>query len=335
MKAMVLEGHGDIGSAPLQLEDRPVPSPGPGEILLRVRCCGVCHTDLHIVEGELPEIKLPRIPGHQIVGMVEECGPEADRFERGRRVGVPWLYSTCGACRYCATGKENLCPAALFTGLDVHGGYAEYVTVHEDYAYDLPPEFSDSAAAPLLCAGVIGYRALRLSYLRPGGRLGLYGFGASAHVAIQIARHWACRVFVFTRSTAHQELAEKLGAEWVGRAEGTPPEKLDAAVVFAPAGGLVPEALRVLDRGGTVSLAGIYMSPIPSFPYEILYGERTVRSVSNSTRQDVTDLLRIAGEIPIHTEVESFELIEANQALAALKRSEIDEAAVLSVAGSR
>ena len=330
---MVLERHGDIGSAPLQLEDRPVPSPGPGEILLRVRCCGVCHTDLHIVEGELPEIELPRIPGHQIVGMVEECGPEADRFERGRRVGVPWLYSTCGACRYCTTGKENLCPAALFTGLDVDGGYAEHVTVHEDYAYDLPTEFSDSAAAPLLCAGVIGYRALRLSDVRPGDRLGLYGFGASAHVAIQIARHWACRIFVFTRSTQHQELAEKLGAEWVGRAEGTPPEKLDAAVVFAPAGDLVPEVLRVLDRGGTVSLAGIYMSPIPSFPYEILYGERTVRSVSNSTRQDAVDLLRIAGEIPIRTEVESFELIEANQALAALKRSEIDGAAVLSVAG--
>ena len=330
---MVLERHGDIGSAPLRLEDRPVPSPGPGEILLRVRCCGVCHTDLHIVEGELPEIELPRIPGHQIVGMVEECGPEADRFERGRRVGVPWLYSTCGACRYCTTGKENLCPAALFTGLDVDGGYAEYVTVHEDYAYDLPAEFSDSAAAPLLCAGVIGYRALRLSDVRPGDRLGLYGFGASAHVAIQIARHWACRIFVFTRSTLHQELAEKLGAEWVGRAEGTPPEKLDAAVVFAPAGDLVPEVLRVLDRGGTVSLAGIYMSPIPSFPYELLYGERTVRSVSNSTRQDAVDLLRIAGEIPIRTEVESFELIEANQALAALKRSEIDGAAVLCVAG--
>ena len=334
MKAMVLEAHGDISSAPLRLQDRPAPRPGPGEILLRVKCCGVCHTDLHIVEGELSGIELPRVPGHQIVGTVEASGPKADRFVSGRRVGVPWLYSTCGRCRYCAEAKENLCPAARFTGRDVDGGYAEFVTIHEDYAYDLPDTFSDLAAAPLLCAGVIGYRALRLSDVQPGNRLGLYGFGASAHVAIQIARHWGCRVFVFTRSPGHQELAEGLGAEWVGRAEETPPEKLDAAVVFAPAGDLVPEVLRVLDRGGTVSLAGIYMSPIPSFPYERIYGERTVRSVSNSTRQDAIDLLGIAAEIPVRTQVESFGLADANKALLALKRSEIEGAAVLSVAGS-
>ena len=321
----------DVGKLPLRMRDWPVPEPGKGEIRLRVKCCGVCHTDLHTVEGDLRPPTLPLIPGHQVVGLVDGAGPGAARFRQGDRVGVPWLYQTCRQCRFCVSDRENLCEGARFTGLDVNGGYAEYIIVREDYAYELPATFSDIEVAPLLCAGIIGYRALRLSEIRHGGRLGLYGFGASAHIAVQIARHWQCEVYVFTRSEEHRRLAIELGAAWVGRAEDEPPERIEAAVVFAPDGGLVPEVLRVLEKGGTVSLAGIYMSPIPSISYDLLYSERTVRSVANSTRQDARDLLCLAGEIPIRTEVEAFRLEEANRALVRLKERRVQGAAVLTL----
>jgi propanol-preferring alcohol dehydrogenase len=297
-----------------------------------VRACGLCHTDLHTVEGDLPLPRLPLIPGHQIVGLVEAVGQGVSRFRTGDRVGVPWLHSTCGACAYCRRGDENLCDDARFTGYHVDGGYAQYTVVSQDFAYPLPPGFSDIEAAPLLCAGVIGFRALRLSQVRPGQRLGLYGFGASAHVVIQVALHWGCQVYVFTRSEEHRRLARQLGAAWVGRAEDEPPGRLDSAIIFAPAGGLVPHALRVLGKGGTLALAGITMSTIPELDYALLYHERTVRSVANSTRQDAEDLLRVAAEIPIRTEVQVFPLPEANRALQLLKQGQIRGAGVLEIA---
>ncbi len=331
MRAMMLEGIAGIDRSSLKMRQVDIPKPGSGQILVRVECCGVCHTDLHTVEGEVAVSALPRVLGHQIVGTVETPGPGSSRFDRGARVGVPWLYSTCGACGFCRSGRENLCPNARFTGVDVDGGYAEFVVAEEGFVCALPDEVSATEAAPLLCAGVIGYRALRMSAIRPGGRLGLYGFGASAHIAIQVARHWGCRVFVFSRSRGHRAMAIELGAEWTGLAEDTPPDALDSAVVFAPAGQIVPQVLRVLDRGGTVALAGIYMSPIPEMEYSRIYGERTIRSVANATRDDAARLLRLAGEIPIKTRVEVYRLEEANRALLALKRSEIDGAAVLEV----
>ena len=329
---MVLEEPGIVETSPLRLRERSLPDPGPGELLLRVRCCGVCHTDLHLVEGDLGTEHLPRIPGHQIVGTVEAAAAGTGRYRRGQRVGVAWLNSTCGACGFCQTGRENLCREARFTGLHTDGGYAEYLIVREDSAVALPDTHSDVSAAPLLCAGIIGYRALRMSGIGPGERLGLYGFGASAHIAIQIARHWSCRVFVFTRSSEHRRLASRMGAEWVGRAEETPPTGLDAAVVFAPAGEIVPEALRVLDRGGTLALAGIYMTPIPSIPYERIYGERSVVSVSNSTRRDQEELIELASAVPIRVETATFALEDANRALRAVKDSQISGAAVLEIA---
>jgi propanol-preferring alcohol dehydrogenase len=291
----------------------------------------VCHTDLHTVEGDLSLPKLPVVPGHQIVGVVDSIGSDAGRFAAGDRVGIPWLYSTCGTCEYCERDFENLCEGARFTGLHADGGYAEYMTAPAAYAYALPDAFPDLQAAPLLCAGIIGCRALRLSDAEPGKRLGLYGFGASAHVTIQIALYWGCEVYVFTRSEAHRTHAGELGAAWAGRAEDTPPKPLDSAIIFAPAGGLVPEALRVLRKGGTLALAGIHMSPIPQMDYGLLYGERTIRSVANSTRQDAEELLQLAAEIPIRTDIETFPLSEANQVLERLKRSDIRGAAVLQV----
>jgi propanol-preferring alcohol dehydrogenase len=292
----------------------------------------VCHTDLHTVEGDLALPKLPLVPGHQIVGMVEARGEGATRFELGRRVGVPWLYRTCGRCSFCDRGLENLCEDALFTGLHADGGYAEAMVVPQEFAYPLPQGFTDVEAAPLLCAGIIGYRALRLSRVRPGQRLGLYGFGGSAHVTIQVARHLGCEVYVFTRSEGHRQLARRLGAAWVGSAEDTPPAKLQGSIIFAPVGELVPEALRVLDRGGTLALAGVTMTPIPELDYDrLLYWERTVRSVANFTRQDALELLQLAAEIPIQTATQTFPLQEANEALLALKRSEIDGTGVLVV----
>ena len=332
MKAMLLEFPGPVANSPLKLAELPPPVPGPGQIVIRVSHCGICHTDLHTVEGELPLERLPLIPGHQVVGQVADLGPGVTRFKTGDRVGLAWLYQTCGVCRFCREGQENLCEAAEFTGLHRDGGFAEQVAAAADYVYPLPDDLPGASAAPLLCAGIIGYRALRLSALKPGRRLGLYGFGASAHIAIQIARHWGCEIFVFTRHPGHQQLARELGAAWVGQAQDTPPAKLDAAIIFAPAGPLVPEALRVLQRGGTLALAGIHMSAIPSLNYhDHLYFEKTVRSVTASTRQDGRELLELAARIPIRPKVRLFPLAEANEALKLIKAGEIEGAAVLAV----
>jgi propanol-preferring alcohol dehydrogenase len=327
---MVLHEPKPIEDDPLELQRMPLPEPGPKQVRLTVQVCGICHTDLHTVEGDLELPTAPIIPGHQIVGVVDEAGGDVERYQPGDRVGVPWLYSPCGNCRFCQQGLENLCTDAQFTGLHVNGGYAEAMVVPEDFAYAIPDAFQDTAAAPLLCGGIIGYRALRLSHVEPGKRLGLYGFGSSAHIAIQVARHWGCEVFVFTRSQNHRDLAEALGAVWVGGAEETPPAKMDSSIIFAPAGWLVPEALRVLERGGTLALAGVTMTPIPKMDYdERLYWERSVRSVANFTRQDAQDLLAIAAKIPVETTVDTFSLEQANEALAAMKRSEIDGSGVL------
>ena len=332
MKAMILREARPAEDDPLAAVDLPVPEPTEGQIRLRVRACGVCHTDLHLVEGEIALPKLPVVPGHQIVADVDALGPGVTRFAMGDRVGVPWLYSTCGRCDYCRRGLENLCDAARFTGQHADGGFAEFMVVPAAFAYPIPEGFPDEQAAPLLCAGIIGYRSLRLSEIRPGQRLGLYGFGASAHVTIQVARHWGCEVYVFTRSAEHQQHALELGAAWVGQAQDTPPAELDSAITFAPAGWLVPEVLRVLRKGGTLAINAIHMSPIPELPYSLLYGERTVRSVANSTRQDATELLELAAEIPIHTDVELYPLADANAVLQRLKRAEVQGAAVLQIA---
>ena len=331
MHAMVLREPKPAEEVPLAETDLPLPKPGPGQGRLKVRACGVCHTDLHLVEGEINLPKLPVVPGHQIVGQVDSVGESVTDMVPGERLGVPWLFSTCGVCDYCQRALENLCDRARFTGQHVDGGFAEYMVVPANFAYRIPAGFADDQAAPLLCAGIIGFRSLRLSDIRPGGRLGLYGFGASAHVTLQIARHMGCEVYVFTRSKDHQRHALELGAAWVGQAQDTPPLKLDSAITFAPAGWLVPEALRVLRKGGTLALNAIHMSPIPELPYDLLYGERTVRSVANSTRKDAAELLRLAAEIPIHTDVELYPLSEANVVLQRLKHSEIRGAAVLHI----
>lgn len=329
---MILHLPRPVEERPLEPADLPLPEPGPGEIRLRVRVCGICHTDLHTVEGDLSLPKLPVVPGHQVVGVVEATGEGVTRFAVGQRAGVPWLYRTCGTCEFCRRGLENLCEQARFTGLHVNGGYAEALVVHQDFAYPLPDGFSDEAAAPLLCAGIIGYRALRLSGVRPGDRLGMWGFGASAHVTIQVARHWGCEVYVFTRGESHRQLARELGATWVGGPEDEPPRRVHGGIIFAPAGGLVPTALRVLERGGTLALAGVTMTPIPELDYDrLLYWERIVRSVANFTRHDADELLRLAAEIPIQTTVQIFPLEEANEALLALKQGRINGAGVLRV----
>ena len=329
MKAMVLPGPAPIEQSPLQLTELPQPQTGAGQIRIRVRVCGVCHTDLHTVEGELALPRLPLVPGHQIVGTVDVLGEGVTRFRIGDRVGVAWLHPSCGQCEYCRRGDENLCESGRFTGLHVDGGYAEYTLAPAAFAYPIPDIFTDEEASPLLCAGIIGYRALRLSEVQPGQRLGLYGFGASAHIAIQIARHWDCQVYVFTRSQSHRQLARALGAVWAGDARDDPGPRMHSSITFAPVGWIVPQALRVLDRGGTLAINAIHMSPIPEMPYQLIYHERTVRSVANSTRQDAEELLHIAAEIPIKTEVRTFPLEEANQALQALKASQIDGAAAL------
>lgn len=332
MLAALLRAPRPAEENPLLITDVPEPVTRENEIRIRVRSCGLCHTDLHTVEGDLPLPKLPVIPGHQIVGDVESLGRAVRRFKEGDRVGVAWLRSTCGVCRYCRDGNENLCDRAEFTGLHADGGYAAFATVDEAFAYAVPSGFTDHQTAPLLCAGVIGYRALRLSETRKGERLGLFGFGASAHIVIQIARYWGCEVYVFTRSPSHQEHARELGAAWVGRAEDSPPERLQAAIIFAPAGELVLDALRVLDRGGTIALAGLTMTPIPQIDYaKLLYHERKIRSVANATRRDAEELLALAGEIPLRTEVEIFSLSQVNQALLRLKRSEIRGAGVIEI----
>ena len=334
MKAMLLNKFAPIDQSPLELSDVPKPEPGAEDILIRINVCGLCHTDLHTIEGDLPDVTLPIIPGHQIVGNIEKMGNKASRFREGDRVGVAWLYSTEDDCKYAQQGKENLCDNACFTGYHANGGYAEYIVIPEKFAYAIPSIFSDQEAAPLLCAGIIGYRALRLSEIKPGQRLGLIGFGASAHVAIQVAIYWGCEVFVFSRSKEHRELARKLGASWTGTLNENPPVKLNSIVNFTPAGPTVLDGMRLLDKGGTQALAGIYMSSIPEMDYvKYLYHERTLRSVANATRQDGNELLEIAAEIPIKTTTQIFPLEEANKALQLLKASKIDGAAVLQISG--
>jgi len=331
MKAMLLDIYGPIEQNPLHEAEVPQPEPLPDEILIRISACGICHTDLHVIEGELPRKKLPLIPGHQIVGVVEKTGEKVRGFKNGDRVGIPWLNSACGVCSFCKNGKENLCNEIRFTGYHVNGGYAQYAVASEKFAYLIPQKFSDIKAAPLLCAGIIGYRSLGLSEIKKGECLGIYGFGASAHIVIQIAVYKNVRVYVFTRSEEHRKLAKKLGAVWTGMAEDRPPELLDSAIIFAPAGKLVIDALRVLQKGGTLALAGIHMSPIPEMDYGLIYQERTIRSVANSTRQDAIELLEIAAKIPIETEVRTYKLSEANLALRDLKHSRIQGAGVLEI----
>jgi propanol-preferring alcohol dehydrogenase len=327
MRALVLEAPGQ----PLQEIDRPDPEPGRGQVLVRVHACGVCRTDLHVVDGELPEPKLPLVVGHQIVGTVLEAGESAERFARGDRVGVPWLGWTDGDCRYCASGRENLCDRARFTGYTLDGGYAELAVADERFCAPLPDGYPDLQAAPLLCAGLIGYRALRMT--GDSVLLGLYGFGASAHIVCQVARHEGRRVFAFTRTGDEEarSLALELGAEWAGDSQGPAPEELEAAIIFAPAGELVPAALRAVAKGGDVVCAGIHMSDIPSFPYNLLWGERTIRSVANLTRADAEEFLALAPEVPVRTEVERYDLGQANEVLARLRAGEVRGAAVLAV----
>jgi propanol-preferring alcohol dehydrogenase len=324
---MVMERAGE----PLRLLQVPDPDPGPGQVLISVRACGVCRTDLHILDGELAGPKLPLVPGHQIVGTVTGAGEGAERFAPGQRVGVPWLGWTDGACRYCACGRENLCDEARFTGYDIDGGYAEYAIADERFCFPLPSDLSDLGVAPLLCAGLIGYRALRL--VGEAERIGFYGFGASAHILCQVAVHQGRRVFAFTREgdTESQAFARSLGAEWAGASTEAPPEQLDGAIVFAAAGPLMPAALRASAKGARVISAGIHMSEIPAFPYEILWEERTLGSVANLTRADGDEFLALAPEVPVRTEIATYPLERANEALGDLRAGRFRGAAVLEI----
>ncbi len=330
MRAMVLHEQAPIETAPLRLEDIEIPEPGAGEIRIKVDACGLCHTDLHTIEGDFELRKEPIIPGHQIVGPVDALGEGVTRFGIGDRVGIAWLHETCGACRFCRSGRENLCLKGRFTGWDVDGGYAEYTLVSEDWAYPIPDGIDAVDATPLLCGGIVGYRALRYTDPAPGKRIGMFGFGNSAHVSIQVARHLGCEVAVFTRDPDHQRHAEELGAVWVGTVPEAPPFPLDAAIMFAPAGTLVPPALRMLDRGGVLVLGGIFMTPVPEMEYlPHLWDEKVIRSVAHATREDGQELLRYASEIPIITETTQFPLEEANEALLQMKSSKITGDAVL------
>lgn len=333
VRAMLLERPAPVESRPLRLVDLPKPEIAADEVLIRVTACGVCHTDLHIVEGEIALPRLPLVPGHQIVGTVERTGCQVVGLGNGDRAGIAWLHAACGKCEYCKQGLENLCLDAQFTGYHVHGGYAEYVAVKHSFSYRLPDGFDDRAAAPLLCAGIIGYRALRLCAYETKGNVGLYGFGASAHIALQVARHQGCDVYVFSRTRDHQRLALELGAVWAGGVEEDPPRRMDGSIIFAPAGSLVPVALGHLNKGGILALAGIYMTPIPSIDYnKLLYGERKITSVTASTRADARSFLKLAAKIPIRTKIEVFALEDANLALKLLKERKIAGAAVLKVA---
>lgn len=325
MQAMVLTASGQ----PLQVAELPIPTPNPEQVLLRVHACAVCRTDLHILDGELPHPKLPLIPGHQIVGTVVGVGDRVTRFQVGDRVGVPWLGRTCHHCRYCLANRENLCDFAEFTGYQLDGGYAEYTVADQQFCFPIPAGYADLQAAPLLCAGLISYRSLTMT--DHAKRLGLYGFGAAAHIMIQVAKHQGRQVYAFTRSgdTESQQFARDLGAVWAGSSDQPPPDPLDAAIIFAPVGALVPAALKAVVKGGIVVCAGIHMSDIPSFPYEILWGERVLRSVANLTRQDGEEFLTLAPQVPIRTEVTPFPLTQANEALAALRSGKIQGAAVL------
>lgn len=331
MKAMLLSQQNPIEELPLQFAEIPAPKPGPGQVRLRVKMCGVCHTDLHTVEGDIQPPSLPIIPGHQIVGVIEALGAGVVNLDLGARVGVPWLHAACGKCQFCTSGRENLCPEARFTGFHVNGGFAEAVLAEAGYVLPIPEEIRDEQAAPLLCAGIIGYRSLKLCDLRPGERLGLFGFGASAHLALQVALHWGCEVYVFTRSPAHREHARQLGAVWVSGAEDQPPQLLDRAILFAPAGWIVPLALAKLRPAGTLAINAIHLSPIPEMPYDLIYGERTLRSVANATYQDGVEFLRLAVDIPIRATVQLYGLEDANQALVDVKHSLLNGEAVLKI----
>lgn len=330
MRAQVLGAPAPIETRPLRLDHREAPEPGPGEARVTVSACACCRTDLHVVEGDLDLPRLPVVPGHQVVGVVEALGEGCRRLEVGRRVGVTWLHRACGRCPACLRGEENLCPDALFSGWTADGGYAEALTVPEDFAVELPEALGpdDVALAPLLCAGVIGYRALRRAEVTPGERVALVGFGASAHLVIQVLRHWGCEVAVVTRGAAHRALARELGATWAGGAEDGPPE-VDRVVVFAPAGETVPLALRLVRPGGTVALAGIHMTPIPALEYALLWGERSLRTVANVTRADAVEFLALAAAAGIRAQAEVHPLADANEVLARLKAGDLRGAAVL------
>ena len=325
MRAMILER----ARSPLRLVEMPLPTCGDNEVLLKVGACGVCRTDLHILDGELTQPKLPLIPGHEIVGTVVAKGKNVERFAIGQRLGVPWLGRTCGHCRYCLSGRENLCDEAQFTGYTLNGGYAEFAVADQNFCFPLPPQYADAEAAPLLCAGLIGYRALAAA--GDAKTIGIYGFGAAAHIIAQVA-HWQWRkVFAFTKpgDLAGQQFAREMGADWAGDSTAAPPEEMDAAILFAPVGALVPQALRHTAKGGTVVCAGIHMSDVPGFPYSILWGERVVRSIANLTRRDGEEFLAIAPRAGVRTEVETFRLEQANEALERLRKGEIKGAAVL------
>ncbi len=328
-RAQVLSHAGPLDGEPLDLRTIDAPSPGPGEIAIDVVACGVCRTDLQLVEGDLPARRLPIVPGHQVVGRVTALGDGVDRWNLGDRVGVAWLAGACGACGHCRSGNENLCELAEFTGWDRDGGYAETMLARADYAVSIPDTFSDVEAAPLLCGGVIGYRSLEISGIRPGGRLGLYGFGASALLALQVALHWGCEVYVATRSLSERQRALEFGAAWVGGYEDVPPVGLDAAVTFAPVGSVVVAALRAVVPGGTVAINAIHLDQIPAFDYDLLWRERGLRSVANFTRRDAEEFLAIAAEIPIRTVVDVYRLDEANLALRRLAAGDVSGAAVL------
>lgn len=331
MQAMQLFKPNVVEEMPLQPMELPVPHPAEGQVLLKVQVCGVCRTDLHICEGELTPPRYPIIPGHQVVGMVEMLGEGVEGLEIGQRVGAAWLGQTCGKCAFCLRGEENLCPQARFTGFHHDGGYAEWMVAEAGFVYPLPGELSERQAAPLLCAGIIGYRALRKTGLQPGERLGLYGFGASAHLAIQIARYWECEAFVFTRSRSHQRHAEALGAAWVGTPDQAPPQPLDRAVSFAPAGEIIPLALAALRPGGVLAINAVHASSIPEMPYSLIYGERVLTSVANATRQDGMELLELAVKIPLQPDTVTYPLEDANEALLDLKYSRLNGEAVLEI----
>jgi len=330
MKAQILKEISSVENRPLKLVDLPTPQPKSGEILVKISACGVCHTELDEIEGRLKP-KLPIILGHEIVGKVESLGSRATKFNIGDRVGVAWIHSACGKCHFCRGGNENLCPEFEGTGCQANGGYAQYTVVSEDFAYVIPEKFTDSQAAPLLCAGAIGFRGLRLSGIKPGQILGLFGFGASAHIVIQVAKYWGCQAYVFTRSEEHRSLARELGAAWTGSAEDDPPQRLNCAIDFTPVGETVPIALRVLEKGGRLVIAVIRKrTPIPPLDYaQLLWDEKEIKSVANITRKDAQDFLPLAAEIPIVPEVQEFKLEEANEALILLKQGKIQGAAVL------
>jgi propanol-preferring alcohol dehydrogenase len=332
MKAQRLHAQKPIQENPLTLEEISLPEPIPNQIRIKIKYCGVCHTDLHTVEGDIHPPSFPITPGHQVVGVVDKLGEGVGgKIKIGDRVGVPWLHQTCGECNSCQRGEENLCVDAKFTGFHKDGGFAEYILAQADFVLPIPENIPDELAAPLLCAGVIGYRSLIKANIAPGERVGLFGFGASAHLAIQVARHWDCEVFVFTRSEGHRQHAEELGAAWIGGAEDKPPKQLDRAVIFAPAGWIVPLALEKVRPGGTVAINAIHMSNIPEMPYQLIYGERTLRSVANATYQDGVEFLKLAAEIPVRATIQIYDLEDANQALEDMKNSNINGEGVLEI----